>query len=68
MNNPREIIPLGQENSSSATEPQRETCKYDVSPIKHNEEVRTQEAAHLNDPNFYDFNMWGTDPVVETTK
>ena len=63
---PREII--AQENAGSATEPQRETCKYDISPSKHNEQVRIQEETHMSEPNFDEINMWGTDPVVETTK
>jgi len=66
MSDPREII--AQENASFATEPQRETCKYDISPSKHNEQVRDHEATHLNEPKLYDINTWGTDPVVETTK
>jgi len=61
MSDPKEQI--AKENSSSATEPQRETSKDDPNPQMHHEQVRHREAAHPDETK-----TLNTEPVVETTK
>ena len=59
---------IAQKNSSSATEPLRETSKDDPNPQMHNEQVRNKEAARPGEPKLDETKTLNTEPVVETTK
>ncbi len=57
---------IAQENSSSATEPLKETSKDDPNPQIHNEQVRNKEA--VGERKLDETKTLNTEPVVETTK